>query len=716
MKFIKMLPFLAGFAVGSAEATVACNGFGQCGTTAGVIGGVMGNFDIANDTGQDAYGFEIDYENADTAQVGYTWDWSRYGAPTVGSYTDIAGVKHAVVHYEAKSNGAGGYQQRTIPAPAGWSTGGHSCTSSTTDTGCEHFVTGMYAGPGSATKVEFYWLVAGSNGLVRGTGLGQSAPGATMAPPQLIAPPPVQQPIQPVQVVVQPIQPAPAEKVEPAPGQWGEPVWLKVTKTKTHGKKIGNNAGDVVNVLVDEDKNNDGVVDWVNGQPAEVEAEWYLIQRPPVAGQGGLKEQHVGKDEVVINDETITRQYEWFDNIAPAETYDVQTHEQMCDKVGVQNPDGTYNGAGIVGVTQFDPAIGDTFTAQVDCSTVPVLGKFLASNMVAFEDVMPLTQLEKIADIEVNTPMEKRTTVFGGNAPYQVTTTGDFPAGLSIDPATGMVSGTPTQEGAHTFDINVTDTGGKTSTKTYTVQVLLNGQVVVPATATPVPTAVPTAIPTPLPTATPTPVPVAAVPCAGVNETYVGLTQIRNLALASITTNLSNVRYGSAVFGGSIPFTNPLPVGTLVSYQGVKDATGVFCVASTITLDPAPVVATATPVPTIAPTATPIPTVAPTATPIPTIAPTATPVPTATPTPVPATSCVAPTGAKSWNDVHNRLKAISGDTLTIGSKQVVTLPCTTIQWKGTAKALVVGYDVDANKGYILNGVNYATNLIVDNGK
>ncbi len=64
-------------------------------------------------------------------------------------------------------------------------------------------------------------------------------------------------------------------------------------------------------------------------------------------------------------------------------------------------------------------------------------------------------------------PVELKNSAAGGTAPYTWSATG-LPSGLTIAPATGTVSGTPTTAGNHTVTITATDSAGKTGSTTFT--------------------------------------------------------------------------------------------------------------------------------------------------------------------------------------------------------------------------------------------------------
>ena len=78
--------------------------------------------------------------------------------------------------------------------------------------------------------------------------------------------------------------------------------------------------------------------------------------------------------------------------------------------------------------------------------------------------------------------------VNGGTGPYSfAVSSGSLPAGLSLNPNTGVISGTPTGSGPATFTILATDINGNTGSRAYTVTVGTNSLTISPATLPPAP-------------------------------------------------------------------------------------------------------------------------------------------------------------------------------------------------------------------------------------
>src|SRR5512140_885475 len=61
--------------------------------------------------------------------------------------------------------------------------------------------------------------------------------------------------------------------------------------------------------------------------------------------------------------------------------------------------------------------------------------------------------------------------VRGGAAPYSFSSTGSLPPGVALNPATGIISGTPTAQGIFYFTAFVTDSTGKTADRKLSISV-----------------------------------------------------------------------------------------------------------------------------------------------------------------------------------------------------------------------------------------------------
>jgi len=88
--------------------------------------------------------------------------------------------------------------------------------------------------------------------------------------------------------------PAPAVP-NPAGKEFGEPSWVKVIKTTTH------NANNVpLANLISDDKDGDGLADWQNAEPDEVEMEWKLLQAS-ISGNGRFQGRMLSPTEVEMS-------------------------------------------------------------------------------------------------------------------------------------------------------------------------------------------------------------------------------------------------------------------------------------------------------------------------------------------------------------------------------------------------------------------------------
>jgi hypothetical protein len=98
------------------------------------------------------------------------------------------------------------------------------------------------------------------------------------------------------------------------------------------------------------------------------------------------------------------------------------------------------------------------FTVQATDSSTPKLSATQHLS-IAVADALTISTLDMPGAV-VNAPYSRTLSASGGAAPYTWSvTSGSLPAGLSLDPNKGVVSGTPTKAGKSTFSVTATDSG-----------------------------------------------------------------------------------------------------------------------------------------------------------------------------------------------------------------------------------------------------------------
>lgn len=411
--------------------------------------GTLNNFDCVNDTGVEAHGFDIELEGIRSKDITYTYDYNHYGVPKITE--DLSDPLHpkVLVRYASAKNPDGTWAAYTaIPSGPIAPTQGHQFTNPSVNFGGEHFGVGYYGAP---SVVRYNWLIDDGRGnLIRGPQVNVSTPTFVYVPPMPAVP------AQVVPVVVPP--PPPALPVF----QFGEASWVKDIKTTTH------NSNKVrLEDLVADDPGEPQP--WTNGEPSEVETEWRILQTEFGAADGGKNGELRGQpEELPDGDEVITRRYEFYKYIGPI---DAESGEAMADKVA---PDGVH-GVGIVTYNDYiDPKTGEWVEVTVDLSTIIVVGDFFGAQMSGFDIAPALDLIDHVQDGELNVPYPDRTVVVAGSNPFLASLKqpgSSLPDGLTFDPVTGVLSGTPRVPGVFTFTIEASDTKGTLVSKTYTITI-----------------------------------------------------------------------------------------------------------------------------------------------------------------------------------------------------------------------------------------------------
>jgi uncharacterized repeat protein (TIGR02543 family) len=266
--------------------------------------GALANFDVLNDTGHDANGFEIELDGITAQQVLFEFNWTRYGSSQI---IPIQGG--VIVRWQSPWDPVSQRFTIATTTPAVFApTLGHSCVG-TAIVGCDHYGVSLayYSVPPTSTK--YYWLVPDPNnlgGLMRfgGAPIQIPQPVVTVIPPAQIGNPP--------QVAFQ-IQadPPPAPEIPKPVPQYGEAKWVKVYKTEVD-REVG----------LDELVNDNPVVPQ---DPGKVETGWKLLQfNPHTNGNSGVLRN---QGPVGFGSRAVLRRYEFYKFSG---AYDPLDHSAQC--------------------------------------------------------------------------------------------------------------------------------------------------------------------------------------------------------------------------------------------------------------------------------------------------------------------------------------------------------------------------------------------------
>ncbi|WP_449396272.1 putative Ig domain-containing protein [Devosia riboflavina] len=127
---------------------------------------------------------------------------------------------------------------------------------------------------------------------------------------------------------------------------------------------------------------------------------------------------------------------------------------------------------------EFDAETGTVSGSATEDGTFPLLIEITDANGDRLTQSFIVTVLAPDIDIVVSippasagAPFASTVTVTGAAQPVRYTLTGDLPAGLAFDPATGTISGTPTGVGTFPITLTVTDANGYAQSATAEIDI-----------------------------------------------------------------------------------------------------------------------------------------------------------------------------------------------------------------------------------------------------
>jgi len=278
-----------------------------------VMAGTYQNFDVLNNTGQQACGFEMEVHGISSSQLTRIFP-SNFNAGVIrygfGKAIDFPGGVY--VRWESPYDPASGQFTACTPVPPTLTTvPGDSCWTigmpgTYPTAGCEHFgISTSFVNP---TNIIYRWLVPDPANpgqlMYSDASVSIPAPVWTATPPANPALPPV--------VVAEVQAPPPVQPV-----QYGDAQWVKVYKTEL-GAPVAN-----VDDLV-----GDNPAD-VPEDPAELETNWQLLQADPplLAGNRKQRGKLANQGNVGNGHHAVVRRYEYYKY---AGVYDPVTHEALC--------------------------------------------------------------------------------------------------------------------------------------------------------------------------------------------------------------------------------------------------------------------------------------------------------------------------------------------------------------------------------------------------
>lgn len=393
--------------------------------------GPLDNFDVVNDTGKVAHGFEIEirdiHQSNITSIFGAADRWpgmERYGIPTVTEFTDATGFG-VRIRYEdiTKSTPSG-----TLPVSPSDSCWPYGAPNYGPNYPCDHFGVSTNV---NTPNVKYSWLVETAPGASSVVLEQANVPNPNwVVTPAVLAAPGI--PAQPaiVNVIIRAPEPIQVPDVEP---QFGEPQWVRVTAT-------GLNYPVAVEDLVAENK-------VIKEAEKNVQVEWQLIQTDPGNPDAGQIDLSGVKPDPGF--QSIVYRFEYYNYIGPRNAADNEATPDV-----------------------------DTYGAP-NSPPADELGDFIVANNAAINlngDVLPAPPLP----VPVNVSATLSNGTVGTQYPFtNVSTSGGIgnivltqsglPSGLQLNG--NIISGTPLASGTSNVKLTGTDSYGTIGTANVNITI-----------------------------------------------------------------------------------------------------------------------------------------------------------------------------------------------------------------------------------------------------
>lgn len=265
------------------------------------IKGNLFSFDVVNETGQVAHGFEIQLEGAAQNDLYYTGYGQRYGAGQVVPYTGGVNIRWSSPYVN-------GDYTKTTPmhtpgVPYSWNdcyVGGSTYATA----GCESLGQGMRT-TANIVKATGYWLIddpANPGNLIRATpNVAIPFPTWSIAPPVVVSAPPV---------VVAEVE---APEAPEAPEKYGDAQWIKVYRTQLNREVTAQDLTSFNPIITS----------------APVEVAWDILQASPPSNSNGnqRRNRNTNQGGIATDTRAVIRRFETYKYTG---AYDPITHQVAC--------------------------------------------------------------------------------------------------------------------------------------------------------------------------------------------------------------------------------------------------------------------------------------------------------------------------------------------------------------------------------------------------